>query len=199
VNMTQPRARTPAGERLVVVGMTCSGKSTLAARLAAAIDAPFVELDALFWKPGWVEDEEGFPAKVAAATAGDRWVVAGNYFGRTSAITWPRAETVVWVDLGMLRLLWRVLRRSWMRWRSRELLWETNTENFWTHLKLWSKDSLLYFVLTGHGRLRTRYTSAMVDPQWAHIRFVRLCSPHDVEDFARAVERTARAAQAIAR
>ncbi len=196
MNTTNDRARAPVGERIVVVGMTCSGKSTLAARFAAALDAPFVELDALFWKPGWVEDEEGFPAKVRAATAGKRWVVAGNYFGRTSAITWPRADTVVWVDLGMPRLLWRVLRRSWTRWRSHELLWGTNTENFWTHLKLWSKDSLLYFVLTGTGRLRTRYTSAMVDPQWSHIRFVRLCSPREVDAFTREVEATVRLRQA---
>jgi adenylate kinase family enzyme len=189
------RARTSSSERIVVVGMTCSGKSTLAHRLAAASDAPFVELDALFWKPGWEQDVEGFPAKVAAATAGERWVVAGNYFSRTSGITWPRADTVVWVDLDMPRLLWRVLHRSWARWRSQELLWGTNTENFWTHLKLWSPDSLLHFVLTGHGRLRTRYTTAMVDPQWAHIRFVRLCSPSEVEDFARELEAASKSAR----
>jgi hypothetical protein len=177
VNQPEQGARAPIGDRVIVVGMTCSGKSTLAQRLAQAIGAPFVELDALFWLPVWVEDEAGFPDKVAAATAGDRWVVAGNYFGRTSPITWPRSDTVVWVDLDMPRLFWRVLRRSWSRWRSRELLWGTNTENFWTHLKLWSTDSLLYYVLTGTRRLRARYASAVVDPQWSHIRFVRLCSP----------------------
>ena len=36
---------------------------------------------------------------------------------------WERLDTVVWLDLPMPLLLWRVLWRTWQRARSRELLW----------------------------------------------------------------------------
>jgi adenylate kinase family enzyme len=41
--------------RIVVVGTTSSGKSTLASQLVEKIGADFIELDALHWEPNWVE------------------------------------------------------------------------------------------------------------------------------------------------
>jgi len=42
------------GPRGHVVGPSSSGKSTLAEELARCLDASYVELDALYWRPGWV-------------------------------------------------------------------------------------------------------------------------------------------------
>lgn len=103
-------------QRLIVVGDSGSGKSTLAERLARALDAPFVELDALHWKPNWVEssDEELRP-KLEAAAATERWVAAGNY-GRVSRVTlWPRADVIVWIDLPLTTVLPRLIRRTYLR------------------------------------------------------------------------------------
>ena len=43
----------PIGRRIHVTGNSGGGKTTLAARLAQVLNAPFVELDALNWQPGW--------------------------------------------------------------------------------------------------------------------------------------------------
>lgn len=178
----------------MVVGSSNSGKSTLARRLASSLDAPFVELDALYWRPGWVgAPDDEFAASVQQATAGDRWVVAGSYSRVTRPYVWPRAECVIWFDLPLHVTMPRLLRRSWQRWRTRELLWGTNTEVFWKHLKLWDiEQSLPAYALRTHWSRRRRQLAEMRDPRWAHLRFVRLRSPREIEAFARGFEAAAR-------
>ncbi len=59
--------------RVAVVGLSGSGKTTVAAELARILGCPHVELDALHWGPGWSEAEpETFRAAAEAATVGDR-------------------------------------------------------------------------------------------------------------------------------
>ena len=114
------------GRRIHVIGNSCSGKSTLAARLSSAMSIPLVELDALNWEPNWVGLNDTNPAelerRMQEATSGDSWVVAGSYSGFSSRVFWPRLQTVVWLDLPLPQLVGRVLIRSWRRWRSKELL-----------------------------------------------------------------------------
>jgi hypothetical protein len=58
--------------RVVILGCSGAGKSTFARALGARLGVPVVHLDALFWRPGWVEPEnKAFRAAVAAAIAGD--------------------------------------------------------------------------------------------------------------------------------
>ena len=66
-----------------VTGNSGSGKTTVAERLAKALDADFVDLDALNWEPGWRALNDSDPAELErrfrAATASKRWVVGGSY------------------------------------------------------------------------------------------------------------------------
>ena len=39
--------------RTVVIGTSGSGKSTVSARLAKSLGSDHVELDSIFWGPGW--------------------------------------------------------------------------------------------------------------------------------------------------
>ena len=188
----------PIGKRIQVIGNTASGKSTFAARLAKSLDATFVELDALNWQPGWVGLNETEPDELERrfrdATNGKRWVVAGSYERFSQRTFWPRLDTVVWLDLPMPLLLWRVLRRTWRRRRSRELLWGTNYEPFWPQFMIWRKnESLLGWIVTQHARKRNDMIAYLSDSRWAHIRFVRLTSSREVEVFAESVERVVKA------
>ena len=172
------------GDRIIVIGNTNAGKSTLGLRLAAHLDVPHIELDALYWRPGWTgAPPEEFAAAVAdAVNASERWVLSGNYITNQAEVSWPLADQVVWLDLPLRVVLPRVVRRSWRRYRDRELLWGTNRERFWQHLKLWDPgQSLIAFAITAHRGKRQRYAEMMADPRWAHIDFVRLRSRAEID------------------
>lgn len=174
------------GRRVVVVGDSCSGKSTLANLLAQERGCPVVELDALYWGPGWTHAEpEAFCAAVDAATRGSAWVLAGNY-GVQRGVSWPRADAVVWLDFPLRITLARIVARSWRRWHRGELLWGTNHEKFWRQFRLWAPhDSLIAFTLQHHGALRQRYLAALHDEAYAHLHFDRLRSPRALERWLR--------------
>ena len=176
------------GKRVIVIGSSGSGKSTLAERLARQRGVPFIELDALHWEPGWKEaDHDVFRERVRHAVAADAWVLAGNYTKQRD-LSWQRAETVVWLDLPLRTSLRRCITRCWRRYRTREMLWGTNYENFWEHLMLWdAKKSLVTYSITRHRRRQREFHASIEDPAWSHIEFVRLRSDEDVERWFSAV------------
>jgi len=132
--------------RIVVIGTTSSGKSTLANQLAKLIGADYIDLDALHWEPNWVGAKpEVFRERVGTATSSQAWVVAGNYHV-VRDIIWRRAEIIVWLDYPLHIIFWRLLTRTIRRAVTQEELWNGNREPFWQHLKLWSEDSLFHWL-----------------------------------------------------
>jgi adenylate kinase family enzyme len=119
--------------RIVVVGISGAGKTTLAQTLAAALTIPHIELDALEWGPRWTPLSSVDPAellrRVAAATAGDAWVMDGDG-GMVRALTWGRATHLVWLDYDRPVIMWRVIRRSLVRVVCRRELWSGNVERW---------------------------------------------------------------------
>lgn len=171
-------------QRILIIGSTNAGKTTLARRLSNEYSLPFVELDALNWQPGWrglhEHDPVAFENKINDAIFTDTWLVAGNYTSYSQRLIWPKVETIIWLDLPLSKLTFRLLRRSWKRWRKKELLWGTNTEEFWPHLAIWRKDSLLRWLWKTHRLNQEQTLAAMKDPRWAHINFIHLRSQEQV-------------------
>jgi adenylate kinase family enzyme len=172
--------------RLIVIGSSNAGKTTLAERLASIMAVPLIELDALHWESGWREAAiTVFQDRVRAATEVDRWVMAGNYLAKQQHLSWPRADAIVWLDLDLTTLLRRCVRRSWKRWRNQERLYGgDNRERFVEHLMLWDTDrSLIAHILRTHRRRRRDYEAMSHDPRWAHLTFIRLRSEAEIEDW----------------
>jgi adenylate kinase family enzyme len=115
--------------RVVVLGNTGSGKSTFGAALGAKLGVPYTDSDDLFWQPGWVEvDNDVFRARLDEASSGDGWVLVGNYLSRATDITWPRADTIVWLDLPLPLVITRSVRRTIKRGITKEVVCNGNTE-----------------------------------------------------------------------
>ncbi len=175
--------RTP---RIVVVGSTCAGKTTLAGRLSALLNIPHVELDAHNWEPNWVAAPlEVFRQRVEDAVAGDAWVVDGNYTA-TRDLVWPRATTLIWLDYPLRTLFWRLLRRTLRRTLTGEELWNGNREEF--RVQFLSSDSLFLWLLRTY-RQRRRTTSLDIGlPDHSNLEAVRLRSPGATRDWLSALE-----------
>lgn len=167
--------------RIVVIGTTSSGKSTLAEALAKELDLDFVELDALYWQPNWIGTPDAeFAAKVDAATRGDRWVVAGNY-SRTRLITWSRAQAILWLDYSFPVVFWRLIVRTIRRNWTKEVLWGTNTDRFWIHFKLWSNESLVTWLFKTYWRRKREIPPLFKKTEYQHLDLLHFKTPIETE------------------
>jgi adenylate kinase family enzyme len=171
--------------RIAVVGTAGAGKTTLAQAIAETLQIPHIELDALFWQPDWQPSETGeFWAKVAAATAGEDWIVDGNYL-RARLIVWERATVVVWLNYSLPLILWRVVRRTVVRsWRQQEL-WNGCYETF--QKGFWSRDSIILWVLKTYHQNRRSLPDWLAMPQYQHLQLVELRSPAEAESWLRSL------------
>jgi adenylate kinase family enzyme len=181
-------------QRIVVAGTTGSGKTTLARRLAKAVDARHVELDALYHEAGWTPaDIDVFRARVRAAIDTPCWVVDGAYASHVWDIAWASADAIVWLDYPFAVVMARLFRRSLVRGIRREELWNGNRESLRGQFA--SRDSLFFWARKAHWKHRSQYPEHFARPELAHARIVRLRSPGDAERFAREVESQAAAAR----
>jgi len=175
--------------RVSVVGTSGAGKSTLAAGLARALDADFLELDSVFHQPGWVPlPREEFRRRVAAAVAGERWVIDGSYTSQVKDLVWARADTVVWLDLPrrtvMRRIVWRLLWRA----AKRTELWNGNRERWRNFFTLDKEESVIAWAWQTHAATRAKLEAARADQENSHLEFVRLTSPAAVRRFLSGVD-----------
>lgn len=167
-----------------MVGCSGSGKSWLARRLSERLGVPYLELDALNHQPGWVElPRKEMHDAVGRVTSGPGWVVDGNYSVVREDLVWPRADTVVWLDLPRPAVLRQVTARTLTRAVTRQELWNGNRERWRNILSLDPRQSIIVWSWTRHRVYRQRYRAAVDDPRWAHLRFHRLGSRREVNDF----------------
>ena len=178
--------RLPRPLRAAVVGVTGSGKTTLACRLAERFGIPRVELDALFWGPNWTpRPAETFARLVDAAIAGETWVVDGNYHLVRDRV-WRRANALFWLDYSLPQILWQLTQRICRRTLTQEELWSGNREKGWRHL--FTRDSLYLWALKTYGRRRKEYAALPHLPEYAHLAVVRLKTPAHTARWLAALE-----------
>lgn len=98
-------------DRVAIIGCGGSGKTTLARALAAAIHAPVVHLDAIYYDDEWNTVPAATFARVQdALVAEPRWVIDGNY-SSSLAVRLAAADSVIVLDIHPLVCLWGIVKR----------------------------------------------------------------------------------------
>lgn len=171
--------------RIVVIGSSGSGKTTIARRLAASLDVPHLEMDSVFHQYGLadVAHDEFLPI-LDRFTDADRWVVDGNYTSHgTRDVVWPKAEAFVWLDPPRPTAMGRVVLRTLKRVLTREEIWPGVREPFSNLYRLDPHRNIIVWTWTRHAHVREKYEEAMRDGTWDHATVHRLTSGREVEAF----------------
>jgi len=170
----------PLGEKINIRGG--GGKTTLGRALSEKHGYHFVELDAIFWLPEWVEREtDDFRVKTQEAIndSHGRWIVDGNYSSRLESLVTDQCDTVIWIDLPWFVMFWRITIRAISRAISREEICGENIESW---RQMFSRDSLLWYLIKNRNSYRSRWEQFVpVMPE--NIPIIRIRSRKELNHF----------------
>lgn len=170
VGMKSPR-------RILVYGVTGSGKTTLARRIGEATGLPWHSMDdEVGWLPGWTERPvDGQVRIVSQLVASDTWVIDTAY-GHWLDLVLARTDLVVALDYPRWVSLTRLVGRTSRRVFTRETVCNGNVE---TWRKVLSSDSILVWHFRSFNRKRSRIAEWEADASPPPV--ARLRSPVETE------------------
>jgi len=179
-----------------VIGSSCAGKTTLASAIARIRGCPHIELDAIHWKPDWVEAPlEEMRERTQEAVSAESWALDGNY-SRVRDLVWARATDVIWLNYDFPLVMSRALRRTVRRIATREELYSGNRESL--RMALLDRESILWWVIRTHGRRRRDYRELCTRENFPHIAFTELRHPREADALVAALEASSGATPAPA-
>ncbi len=147
-----------AARRIVILGVTGSGKTHLASALGRCRGIPHHEMDAQAWQPGWVKTpDEELRQRAERIASADGWVVDALWTATRVAFL-PRVELVIGLDYPWAISAGRLLGRTVNRLTTREPICGDNAESWRQTL---SRDSILLW------HLRTFRSKRRQILQWA--------------------------------
>ena len=168
-------------DRVVIVGSSGVGKTTAARVLAQRLGSAHIELDALHWLPNWVSrPRDDFRSLVESAVKEERWVVDGNY-APVRDIVWPKATAIVWLNYSFATVFAQVCRRTMRRVATGETLYSGNQESL--RMTFFSRESILWWVLTTYHARRREYQQLLQDPGWAALTKLEFRNPAECNRF----------------
>lgn len=167
-------------DKIIILGSSCSGKTTLGKRLAILNHAKAIDLDDLNWLPGWKSrpTNEMIAILEKKIWGEKKWIISGNYRG-THSVTMPKATCVIWLDFRLSLILWRMVNRTLKRIISQEEICNGNKETFYGTFI--DKDNLFSYTLRTYSRRKKQFSQ--LSEVYPHLEIFRISSPKKLEEF----------------
>lgn len=168
--------------RILVYGVTGSGKTTLARRLSEVTGIRWYSVDDHTWEPGWVTvPVERQRAIFAEICAGEEWILDTAY-GAWLDIPLERVEMIVCLDYPRWLSFARLFRRTMLRLVDGRPICNGNRERL---SNLFSRDCILIWHWRSFARKRSRIDQWSAAPDGPIV--VRHKMPADAERWLAAV------------
>lgn len=100
------------GNKILVVGVSASGKSVFSRELGGLTGIPVTYIDALMWKPGWnyIGREEN-ARLVNEASKGSQWIIEGFILKECLPTVLGNADSIIYLDYSRVVTAWRYIKR----------------------------------------------------------------------------------------
>ncbi|MGV9361460.1 (d)CMP kinase [Amycolatopsis sp. NPDC003731] len=168
--------------RFTVAGPSGSGKSSLARTIAARLEIPYVELDALYHGPEWTV-RETWQEEVLDFIAGPEWAIEWQGEEVREQMT-GRAQVLVWLDHSRVTVTSRVVRRTVRRrFGGSPLpngLQEGPLRTFFT-----DPDHIIKWSWRYHEKIRNRVKRVIAEDNHPGLVIVRLRGQREVDAWLR--------------
>lgn len=101
-------------KRVLVLGSSAAGKSTLSAKIEAKLGLPHISYDRdIRWLSGWTVRPRVQQVEIVTnIVARESWVIDGTTVS-TLPIRLPRTDLVIWMRPPRLRAIWQLAKRVW--------------------------------------------------------------------------------------
>jgi adenylate kinase family enzyme len=163
------------GNKILIVGVSASGKSIFARKIFDKTGLPVFFMDAMMWKAGWnyVGDEET-AKKLEEASREKKWIIEGYITKEARNFVFERADTIIYLDYSPVVCVWRYIKRWWKHRKYPRPELEGSPDKFsFKFLKLvWTK---------GEAISLNKFLSQVKDQN----KIIKLKSPMDAENFLR--------------
>jgi adenylate kinase family enzyme len=167
--------------KIVIIGPSGAGKTTLAKNLGAILKMKVYHLDRFFWLRGWEKkDRDERIDKLQKLVLEKQWIIEGSYLNSySSKIYLKAADTIIFLDLASFLCLQRIFKRHQeYKGRSRRDIPEGCTDKLTLFLML----KVLLFPLREHKKLEKKlriYESGNRETK----QVIRLHSDEEIEAF----------------
>lgn len=102
--------------RIAIIGISASGKSTFSRTLARQTGLPLIHMDQIFWRGNWEEIPEiEYLKEHQKVIQQDRWIIEG-YVNDKMRQRLERADLIIYLDYSGVRCAWQLIKR-WLKHR----------------------------------------------------------------------------------
>lgn len=99
-------------DRILIIGLQGSGKSTFVNRLGKKLNREVIHLDKIYYESGWkhTQTKEEWRRTIRGLVSKEKWIMDGQY-NSTFDIRIPAADVIIFFNFNKLFCLFRIFKR----------------------------------------------------------------------------------------